>query len=267
MQKSGAGTMTDYIYRGGRPAQPQAPALVMLHGAGMDHTVWTMLARYHARRGYNVIAPDLPGHGRSGGESLKSIAEMADWLELVLAREEALSPYLMGHSMGSLVALECAARLGDKCSGLGMFGTAFPMPVGPPLLKAAENNEQSAIDMICLFGHDTPAQLGGNPVSGVNVLNTGVRLMQSIKDDVLYNDLSACNNWQDGFDRAQQVIVPSTLVLGLFDKMTPVRSARELASQFSDCQTLNIESGHMMMTEAPEATHQALCQALKRCNR
>lgn len=255
--------MTDYIYRGGRAAQAEAPALVMLHGAGMDHTVWTMLARYHARRGYNVLAPDLPGHGRSGGSSLDSIEAMADWLEALLARENAKTPYLLGHSMGSLVALETAVRLGDGCAGLAMLGTSVPMPVGPALLQAAQNNEQSAIDMICLFGHDTVAQLGGNPVGGVNVLNTAVRLMQGSADGVLFNDLTACNNWQTGLQRAEQLTAPSTLILGRFDKMASPRSAPALVSALSNAQTLMIESGHMMMSEAPEETHQALCQALK----
>lgn len=255
--------MTDYIYRGGRDAQPQAPALVMLHGAGMDHTVWTLLGRYHARRGYNVIAPDLPAHGRSGGDSLNSVEAMSDWLEQLLKREGIEMPYLMGHSMGSLVAMETAARLGDNCAGLGLFGSTAPMPVGPPLLDAAQRNEQAAIDMVCLFGHDTAAQLGGNPLCGVNILNTGVRLMQQSKSDVLFNDLSACNNWSNALERAALVTAPTTLVLGRLDKMTPARSTAELCKQLPNNKTIVIESGHMMMTEAPEATHQALCTALK----
>lgn len=256
--------MTDYVYRGGRPAQPSAPALVMVHGAGMDHTVWTALARYHARRGYNVLAVDLPGRGRSTGESLHSIDKMADWLGELLTAEAAQQPFLMGHSMGSLVALELAARLGEDCSGLALFGTAAPMAVGAPLLDAAERNEQAAIDMVCLFGHGVKAQLGGNPVSGINVLNTAIRLMQQTPPNVLFNDLSACNNWANSLERAAQVRCPTTLILGSKDKMTPPKGTIALAAQLRDGETIMIESGHMMMAESPETTHQALISALKR---
>lgn len=257
--------MSDYIYRGGRPAQDDKPTLVMLHGAGMDHTIWTLLARYHARRGYNVLAPDLPAHGRSGGQSLNNINDMADWLLTLLEREGVNMPYLMGHSMGSLLALETAARLGEQCSGLGLFGSTAPMPVGQALLDAAERNEQAAIDMVCLFGHDTPAQLGGNPLCGIHTLNTGVRLMQQAADGVLFNDLSACNNWNEALDRAQEVTAPVSLILGRKDKMTPLRSTRALIERLAKSQTIIIESGHMMMTEAPEETHLALCTALEFC--
>lgn len=255
--------MTDYIYRGGRPAANDLPAIVMVHGAGMDHTVWTLLARYHARRGYRVIAPDLPGHGRSGGAALDSVETMADWLLELLQREGAERPYLLGHSMGSLVAMECAARLGEGCSGLGLFGSTAPMPVGQPLLDAAERNEQAAIDMVCLFGHDTPAQLGGNPLAGIHVLSTAVRLMQQAGDGVLFKDLSACNNWTQALERAALVSAPTTLILGRHDKMTPLRSTRGLTDALPKSQNIVIDSGHMMMTEAPEATHQALCSALR----
>lgn len=253
----------DFIYRGGRPAQSQSPALVMLHGAGMDHTVWTTLARYHARRGYNVLVPDLPGHGRNQDQCLSSIEHLAQWLGELLQGESITNPYLIGHSMGSLVAMETAARLGDQCAGLALFGTSAPMPVGAPLLQAAERNEQAAIDMVCLFGHDTPAQLGGNPICGVNVLNTAVRLMQQSKPDVLFHDLSACNNWSNALERAQLVSAPTTLVLGKHDKMTPSRTASTLLSHLRDGKITLLDSGHMMMSEAPEATHQALKQALE----
>ncbi len=255
--------MTDYIYRGARPPQPEQPTLVMLHGAGMDHTVWTMLARYHARRGYNVIAPDLPGHGRSTADSVNSIEAMSSWLEALLKSESVSNPYFLGHSMGSLVAMETAARLGDNCAGLAMFGTTAPMVVGAPLLEAAKRNEQAAIDMVCLFGHDTVAQLGGNLVGGVNVLNTAVRLMQQAGPDVLFNALSACNNWVDALDRAELVRCPTSLVLGRFDKMTPQRSTGELKKRLKNCKVTVIDSGHMLMSEAPEATHQALKLALR----
>ena len=64
---------------GGKPFDPAQPVMVLLHGAGMDHTAWALHDRYFAHHGFSVLAPDLPGHGRSAGSPLKTIADMADW--------------------------------------------------------------------------------------------------------------------------------------------------------------------------------------------
>jgi surfactin synthase thioesterase subunit len=96
---------------GGRPFDPDLPSVVLLHGAGMDHTVWAMQARALAHHGRNVFALDLPGHGGSDGPALDGIAALADWV-LVLCAALPLERFrLAGHSMGALVAYETALRL------------------------------------------------------------------------------------------------------------------------------------------------------------
>src|SRR5436853_3052851 len=95
---------------GGRAFDPHLPAVVFLHGAGLDHSVWALLARWFAHRGCAVLAPDLPGHGRSEGSPLASIAEMAHWTAALIEASTARTATVIGHSMGSLIALETAAR-------------------------------------------------------------------------------------------------------------------------------------------------------------
>src|SRR5437763_3459369 len=98
-----------YAGTGGREFEPRLPLVVFLHGAGLDHSVWALLARWFAHRGCAVLAPDLPSHGRSGGEPLASIAAMADWTASLIAASGARTATLIGHPMGSLIALEAAA--------------------------------------------------------------------------------------------------------------------------------------------------------------
>src|SRR3989440_12143527 len=136
-----------FIATGGRPFDPALPTVVMLHGAGFDHSTWALHSRWFAHHGFSVLAPDLPGHGRSSGKPLPTIAEMADWTAALLGAAGAEKARLVGHSMGSLVALETSARHPAKVLGLSLIGTAAAMTVGPDLLNAAEANDPAAIDM------------------------------------------------------------------------------------------------------------------------
>src|SRR3979490_263248 len=127
-----------FVATGGREFDSSLPAIVLLHGAGFDHTVWALHSRWFAHHGFGVLAPDLPGHGRSSGAPLPTIADMADWTAALLDAAGAAKAQLVGHSMGSLIALETAARHPSKVSPLSLIGTAATMTVGPELLQAAQ---------------------------------------------------------------------------------------------------------------------------------
>src|SRR5580700_8858427 len=144
MQLSVNGIET-FVATGGREFDSSLPTVVLLHGAGFDHTAWALHSRWFAHHGYGVLAPDLPGHGRSSGAPLSTIAEMADWTASLLDAAGVATARLIGHSMGSLVALETAARHPARVSALSLIGTAAIMTVGPDLLGAAEANDHSAV--------------------------------------------------------------------------------------------------------------------------
>src|SRR3954449_3575695 len=158
MQLSVNGTDT-FVATGGREFDTLQPTIVLLHGAGFDHSTWALHSRWFAHHGFGVLAPDLPGHGRSSGTPLSSIAEMADWTAALLDAAGATKARLVGHSMGSLIALETAARHPAKVSPLGLIGTAATMTVGPDLLNAAEANDHSAVDMVSIWGLGFKAEL------------------------------------------------------------------------------------------------------------
>ena len=258
-----------FIGQGGMEWKPDQRTLILQHGAGMDRTIWVFLARYFSRHGFNVVCADLPAHGASKGEALSSIEACAAhlWKVIDVLRAEHGLPdgevILAGHSMGALVALEAAAQRTAQVEQLVLFGTGYPMPVGQPLLDAAQANKQSAVDMIAIFGHSYTSQIGHNPIAGISVQNMAMALLERAAPDVLYTDLLACNNYKGGEAAALSLAgKPCTVIAGRQDKMTPMKAGKHLA-QLLDAQCMLLDNcGHMMMSEQPEATLQAVKRSL-----
>src|SRR5436305_792714 len=175
-----------FVATGGREFDPSMPAVVMLHGAGFDHSTWALHSRWFAHHGFAVLAPDLPGHGRSSGATLTTIADMADWTAALLDAAGAPKARLVGHSMGSLIALETSARHPDKVSALSLIGTAATMTVGPDLLKAAEANEQDANDMVSIWGLGFNAELGGSLAPGLWMHGGAQAVLKHCEPGVLF---------------------------------------------------------------------------------
>src|SRR6476661_8139377 len=237
-----------FVATGGRDFDKSQPTIVLLHGAGFDHTAWALHSRWFAHHGYGVLAPDLPAHGRSSGAPLATIADMADWTAALIDAAGAASARLVGHSMGSLIALETAARHPAKVSALGLIGTAAIMTVGPDLLKAAEANDHAAIDMVSIWGLGFQAELGGSLAPGLWMHSGAQRVLERCRPGVLFNDLSACNAYQGALAAAAQITVPVTLVLGERDMMTPARAGKALAAALPSSRTVVLRgAGHMMM--------------------
>src|ERR1700727_4041702 len=178
-----------FVATGGRDFDASLPTLVLLHGAGFDHTTWALHRRSFAPHGFGVLAPDLPGHGRSTGAPLASIADMADWTAALLDASGVAKARLIGHSMGSLIALETAARHPAKVSGLSLIGTAATMTVGPDLLRAAEANDQAAIDMVSIWGLGLQAALCGTLAPGLWMHQAAQRALQRCAPAALHSDL------------------------------------------------------------------------------
>ena len=242
---------------------PRLPTVIFIHGAGLDHTVWTLFNRYHARNKFNSIAVDLPGHRRSGGNPRPSIEASARWLLEFIHSLGIEKAALVGHSMGALVALETAYQAQPTISRLALLGAAIPMTVADPLLNAARANDHSAVDMIMLYSHAYISQLGGNPVAGIHILNSNMRLLERNLENVLYADLRACHEYNNGLAAARNISVPVTLILGEEDRMTPPAQAADLINALAQVQVEILpDCGHMMLSEQPEAVHRVLARVL-----
>jgi pimeloyl-ACP methyl ester carboxylesterase len=248
-----------FVATGGRDFDRSLPTMVLLHGAGFDQSSWALHSRWFAHHGYGVLAPDLPGHGRSSGAPLPTIADMADWTADLIDAAGVAKARLVGHSMGSLIALETAARHPAKVSALSLIGTAATMTVGPDLLKAAEANDRSAIDMVSIWGLGFQAELGGSLAPGLWMHSGAQRVLEQCRPGVLFNDLRACNAYQNALAAAAGVTVPTTFILGERDMMTPAKAGKMLAAALPNARTILLRgAGHMMMAERPDELLAAL---------
>lgn len=253
------GNSTAFAATGGRAFDKTLPVVVMLHGAGMDHIVWSLQARYLAHHGRAVLALDLPGHGKSAGSALGSIPEMADWVARLLDRLEIAQAALVGHSMGALIALDLAGRMPTRLRALVLLGIAERMPVHPDLQGAADRNEELAAELITSWGHARRGQVGGHPAPGLWMAGGAVRLIDRAADGVLAADLAACNAYDKATERAASVRCPVLFLLGSADRMTPPAKAKPLIDSVRGAKTITLPTaGHMMMSEQPDAVTDAL---------
>ena len=234
---------------GGRPFDPSLPTVVFLHGAGMDCTVWSLQSRWFAHHGYAVLAFDLPGHGRSDGPPLPTIETLAEWVASTLGYLGAAAVCLVGHSLGSFVALATAALYPALVSRLALVGTALRMKVGPDLLSAAEQNSSDAISMINLWSYGQRAIHGTAEMPGMSMTGSGQRLLERALPGVLFNDLRACDAYRPE-PLISAITCPALILQGTRDLMTPLKGAKALQQAFSGSRLVPIvDAGHMPMVE------------------
>ena len=244
---------------GGAPFDPAKPAIVFLHGAGFDRTTWRLQTRWFAHHGRSVLAVDFPGHGRSEGPALDSIAALADWTARLIEAAGLKQAALVGHSMGALVSLDCAARHGDKVRALGLCGVATEMPVHPEMLESAKANTLKVQELMTFWGVGNALHKGGMVSPGLWLRRESLTVLAGNRPGVIHTDLAACNAYKDAPARAATVTCPTVLVLGDGDLMTPAGKAKPLAAAIAKSKTVVVANcGHFMMVERPDETLDAL---------
>ena len=257
-----------YAYTGGKPFNPAQPTAVFIHGVLNDHSVWILQTRYLAHHGWNVLAIDLPGHCKSEGPPPDSVEQAAATVIALLDAMGIAKAALIGHSFGSLIALQAAAQAPDRVSHLVMVGTAFPMRVSQALLDGAVNAPMKAIDMVNTFSHSMmappPSALGpGTWVPGGSKALMRRVLASNTQANVFYIGFKACDNYAGGETAMAQVQCPTLFILGQQDQMTPPKAAQSLIAKAAHAQVVKLKAGHSLMTEAPEAVLHAMVDFLK----
>ena len=252
-----------YCYTGGKSFDPTKPTAVFIHGVLNDHSVWILQSRYLAHHGWNVLAVDLPGHCKSAGDAPASVEDAAFFVASLLDAANVQRAALIGHSWGSLIALEATAYLQERVTHLVMVGTAFPMKVSQALLDAARDEPMKALKMINVFSRSTlaapPSALGpGTWVYGASMALGRRVLASNAAVNVFHRGFLACDRYANGEAAIEQITCPVLFLLGAQDQMTQAKAADTLIDKArgsgKQVQVTRLQVGHHQMTEAPEET-------------
>ena len=256
---------TIHIATGGLDFDATKPVLVFIHGSGQSHLTWVLQTRYFAHRGFSVLAPDLPGHGLSGGTPLASIETMADWINDLLDSLGAQTATLIGHSQGVLVALEGARRHPHRVSALGLIAGAMAIPVNDALIEMSQSAPAKAFRMMTSWGHGPGAHKFDNTQPGHAFLGYGRQVMAQNDDAALHADLVACNSYGEGETAAAALTQPTLCLIAGKDKMTPAKFGRKMAASISGAELQIFDrAGHFLPAEYPIEVNDALAAFLAR---
>ena len=201
------------------------PSILLMHGSGLSHIVWSLHEQFYASQGFNVLSVDIPGHGNSDGPSLKSIEEISDWIRLLMKTIDILKITIIGHSQGSLVGIDFASRYPDLISKLVLVAGSYKMPVNQDLIDLAEAGDEKAILLMMKWGYEgSKAFIGGNPVK---------KIIKSSRDiiEVLAVDLNACNNYKNGEQSLEKINCSTLCIFGDLDKMVPVKAGTKMSER------------------------------------
>ena len=220
------------------------PSILLMHGSGLSHIVWSLHEQFYVSQGFNVLSVDIPGHGNSEGPSLKSIEEISDWIRLLMRTLDILKITIIGHSQGSLVGIDFASRYPDLISKLVLVAGSYKMPVNQDLIDLAEAGDEKAILLMMKWGYEgSKAFIGGNPVK---------KIIKSSRDiiEVLAVDLNACNNYKNGEQSLEKINCSTLCIFGDLDKMVPVKAGTKMSERIKNSETKIISNcGHMIIFE------------------
>ena len=262
---------TTYCYTGGKTLDAAKPTVVFVHGGLHDHSVWILQSRYFANHGWNVLVPDLPGHCRSKGAPPVSVEAAAEFVVGLISAAGMGAVSLVGHSFGSLIAIEVASRDPALVNKLVLVGTAFPMKVSEALLEGSITAPVKAMEQVNVFSRSTlaapPSSLGpGTWVYGGSLALAKRVFASNSSANVFHVSFKACNDYTGGETAMAKVQCPVLFILGCVDQMTPPKAAQGLikAAQRGGAaaKVVMVNSGHHQMTEAPEETLAALREFL-----
>jgi len=220
------------------------PSILLMHGSGLTHIVWSLHEQFYASQGFNVLSVDLPGHGNSEGPSIKSIEEISDWVKSIMNVLSIKKLIIIGHSQGCLVGIDFAARYSKLINCLVLIAGSYKMPVNKDLIDYAEAGDEKAVLLMMKWGYEgSKAFIGGNPVK--KIINSSREIRE-----VLAVDLNACNNYKDGKESLEKITCPTLCIFGDLDKMVPLEVGNKMLSMIKNSEKKVINNcGHMIIFE------------------
>jgi len=218
--------------------------ILLMHGSGLTHIVWSLHEQFYASQGFNVLSVDLPGHGNSEGPSLKSIEKISDWIKSLMLKINIEKIIIVGHSQGGLVGIDFASRYPELIEKIVLVANSYKMPVNQDLIDLAEAGDEKAVLLMMKWGYEgSKAFIGGNPVK---------KIVNSARDirEVLAVDLNACNNYKNGENAIKKINCPTLCIFGDLDKMVPIKVGLKMSEQITNSETKIIsDCGHMIIFE------------------
>ncbi|SVC03858.1 uncharacterized protein METZ01_LOCUS256712, partial [marine metagenome] len=233
-----------FVSTGGKDFDKEKPSILLMHGSGLTHIVWSLHEQFYASQGFNILSVDLPGHGNSEGPSLKSIEEISDWVKSLMNVLDIKKIIIIGHSQGCLVGIDFASRYPNLINDLVLVAGSYKMPVNQDLIDYAEAGDEKAILLMMKWGYEgSKAFIGGNPVK--KIINSSREIRE-----VLAVDLNACNNYKGGKESLEKINCPTLCIFGDLDKMVPLEVGNKMASMIKNSEKKVINNcGHMIIFE------------------
>lgn len=233
------------------------PSVILIHGAANDHSVWEppfrQNAELQAKLGANLLAVDLPGHGQTFAAAKPSIEAYADWVINLLDNGAIEHASLIGHSMGSLIALDCARRYPRRVTKLGLIAPSLPMPVSDTLLTSITESPEAALDQLVRWNFYLAKNADGTFPPPTAKMTAYRALLAAARSGVAVNDLKACANYRLTDAELAAISQPTAILASLRDKMASPDGARSLAAKLPQATFTMIDhAGHAMMQDAPD---------------
>jgi len=233
-----------FVSTGGMDIDKKKSTILLMHGSGLTHIVWSLHEQFYASQGFNVLSVDLPGHGNSEGPSLKSIEKISDWIKSLMLKINIGKIIIVGHSQGGLIGIDFASRYPELIEKIVLVANSYKMPVNQDLIDLAEAGDEKAVLLMMKWGYEgSKAFIGGNPVK---------KIVNSARDirEVLAVDLNACNNYKNGENAIKKINCPTLCIFGDLDKMVPVKVGLKMSEQITNSETKIIsDCGHMIIFE------------------
>ena len=233
-----------FVSTGGMDFDKEKSSILLMHGSGLTHIVWSLHEQFYTSLGYNVLSVDIPGHGNSEGPSIESIEEISDWIKSLMTALNISKIIIVGHSQGCLVGIDFAARYANLLSSLVLVAGSYKMPVNQDLIDLAEAGDEKAVLLMMKWGYEgSKAFIGGNPVK--KIINSSREIRE-----VLSVDLKACNNYKGGEESLEKINCPTLCIFGDLDKMVPLKVGTSMSDLIKNSETKVLSNcGHMIIFE------------------
>ena len=217
-----------FVSTGGIDFDKEKPSILLMHGSGLTHIVWSLHEQFYASQGFNVLSIDIPGHGNSEGPSLKSIEEISDWVMQLMKKLNINKINFIGHSQGCLVGIDFASRYPNLIDKLVLVAGSYKLPVNQDLIDLAEAGDEKSVLLMMKWGYEgSKAFIGGNPVK--KIINSSREIRE-----ILAVDLNACNNYKGGKESLKKINCPTLCIFGDLDKMVPLEVGNKMATMIKN---------------------------------